>query len=53
MQPGQISTLILPGDTAWNEGNKIELVDLNFESNLVSSKLIDDAILELEDAIIL
>ena len=23
-KPGEIATLILPGDTAWNEGSKIE-----------------------------
>ena len=39
IKPGQIATLILPGDTAWNHGDKIQAVDLNFESNIVSSKL--------------
>ena len=50
IKPGQIATLILPGDTAWNEGNKIESIELNMKSKSVSSKLVDDAILELQDA---
>ena len=50
IKPGQIATLILPGDTAWNEGSKIESIELNMKSKIVSSKLIDKAILELQDA---
>ena len=40
VNPGQIATLILPGDTAWNEGNKIESIELNLKSKNVSSKLV-------------
>ena len=28
VKPGKIATLILPGDTAWNEGSKIESLSL-------------------------
>ena len=44
IKPGQIATLILPGDTAWNDGNKIQLVELNAKQKDVSTKLIDEAI---------
>ena len=50
IKPGKIATLILPGDTAWNEGSKIESMELNMKSKIVSSKIIEEAILELQDA---
>ena len=40
----------MPGDTAWNEGSKIESMELNMKSKIVSSKIIEEAILELQDA---
>ena len=50
VKPGQIATLILPGDTAWNDGDKIQTVELNMKPKDVSSKLIEEAILAIENA---
>ena len=48
--PGQIATLILPGDTAWNAGNAIQSIDLKTKSNTFSSNLIQEAIIALREA---
>ena len=48
--PGQIATLILPGDTAWNEGNAIQSIKLKNKYSIVSSNLIDQAVTALRDA---
>jgi acetolactate synthase-1/2/3 large subunit len=50
VKPGQIATLILPGDTAWNDGDKIQTVELNMKPKDVSSKLIEEAILAIENS---
>ena len=50
VNPGQISTLILPGDTAWNEGNAIQSIKLKNKYSTVSSNLIDEAITALLEA---
>ena len=42
VKPGQIATLILPGDTAWNDGDEIQLIELNKKPKDVSSKLIEE-----------
>ena len=50
VNPGQISTLILPGDTAWNEGNAIQSINLKNKYSTVSSNLIDEALTALREA---
>ena len=50
VNPGQISTLILPGDTAWNEGNAIQSIKLKNKYSTVSSNLIDEALTALREA---
>ena len=50
VNPGQISTLILPGDTAWNEGNAIQSINLKNKYSTVSSNLIDEAVIALREA---
>ena len=50
VNPGQISTLILPGDTAWNEGNAIQSIKLKNKYSTVSSNLIDEAVIALREA---
>ena len=50
VKPGQIATLILPGDTAWNDGDVIQPVELNMKPKDISSKLIEDAVLAIENA---
>ena len=50
VNPGQISTLILPGDTAWNEGNAIQSINLKNKYSTVSSNLIDEAVTALREA---
>ena len=47
---GQIATLILPGDTAWNEGSKLESVEFKSSSNKVSADLIQEGIEALKNA---
>lgn len=34
VKPGQIATLILPGDTAWNDGDVIQPVELNMKPKI-------------------
>ena len=50
VNPGQIATLILPGDTAWNEGNAIQSIKLKNKYSTVSSNLIDEALTALREA---
>ena len=50
INPGQIATLILPGDTAWNEGNAIQSIKLQNKYSTVSSNLIDEAVIALREA---
>ena len=50
VNPGQIATLILPGDTAWNEGNAIQSIKLKNKYSTVSSNLIDEAVIALREA---
>mgnify|MGYP001198172694 FL=1 len=50
VNPGQIATLILPGDTAWNEGSKLESVEFKSSSNKVSADLIQEGIEALKNA---
>ena len=50
INPGQIATLILPGDTAWNEGNAIQSIKLKNKYSTVSSNLIDEAVIALREA---
>ena len=49
-KPGEIATLILPGDTAWNEGSKIEEVILHNNTKKVPTDLIEEAISEIRKA---
>ena len=49
-KPGEIATLILPGDTAWNEGSEIEEVILQNNSKKVPIDLIEKAIAEIQKA---
>ena len=49
-KPGEIATLILPGDTAWNEGSKIEKVILHNNTKKVPTDLIKEAISEIQKA---
>ena len=48
--PGQIATLILPGDTAWNEGSEAQNIELQVTLNKVPSALIKEAALALQKA---
>jgi len=50
VNPGQIATLILPGDTAWNEGSKLESVEFKSSSNKVSADLIQEGVEALKNA---
>jgi acetolactate synthase-1/2/3 large subunit len=50
VNPGQIATLILPGDTAWNEGSKLESVEFKNSSNKVSANIIQEGIEALKAA---
>ena len=49
-KPGEIATLILPGDTAWNEGSKIEEIILQNNSKKVPTDLIKKAISQIQQA---
>ena len=49
-KPGEIATLILPGDTAWNEGSRIEEVILHNNTKKVPTDLIKEAISEIQKA---
>ena len=50
VNPGQIATLILPGDTAWNEGNNLESIEFKNSSNKVSADIIQEGIEALKTA---
>ncbi|MDG1883703.1 MAG: acetolactate synthase large subunit, partial [Alphaproteobacteria bacterium] len=50
VNPGQIATLILPGDTAWNEGNEPESVEFKSSSNKVPTDSIQEGIEALQSA---
>ena len=50
VKPGKIATLILPGDTAWNDGSGIQKVKIDSKYNDVSSDLIDESITALREA---
>ena len=44
VNPGQIATLILPGDTAWHEGNELKSIEFTSSSNKVPADLINEGI---------
>jgi acetolactate synthase-1/2/3 large subunit len=48
--PGQIATLILPGDTAWNEGANYDEENITNNLNQVSNQKIEIAAKQLRDA---
>ena len=50
VNPGQIATLILPGDTAWNEGGEAQKVHLNTTLNKVPADIIDGTVIALKEA---
>ena len=50
VNPAQIATMILPGDTAWNEGNAIQSIKLKNKYSTVSSNLIDESVTALRKA---
>ena len=50
VNPGQIATLILPGDTAWNEGGEVQKVYLNTTLNKVPVDLIAGTAIALKEA---